>query len=220
MENRFRPLDYLPTSASQSILKSQQFYEQARRRRTVREFSQTAVPAEIIENCILAAGTAPSGANQQPWHFAVVSEPEVKKHIREAAEAEEREFYESRASDEWLTALKPFGTDANKPFLEIAPWLIAVFCQRHGIADDGSQIKHYYPTESVGIATGLLVTAIHHAGLVSLTHTPSPMGFLNQLLKRPANERPFVLLAVGYPADDAKVPVINRKPLSDIASYF
>jgi nitroreductase len=195
------------------------FYEDLRRRRSVREFSDRLVPREIIDNCLLAAGTAPSGANLQPWHFVVVSDPGMKRKIRLAAEEEEREFYAGRAPQEWLDALAPLGTDENKPFLETAPFLITVFTQRHGIAPDGNQFKHYYATESVGIATGLLIAAIHNAGLASLTHTPSPMGFLNTLLGRPSNERPFLLLVVGYPAQDARVPDITKKSLDAIATF-
>jgi nitroreductase len=190
-----------------------------RRRRTVREFSDRPVPRSVIEACLRTAGTAPSGANQQPWHFVAVSDPAVKSHIRQAAEAEEREFYERRASQEWLDALAPLGTDAHKPFLEIAPYLIAIFAQTYGMGADGGKIKHYYVTESVGIATGLLIAALHHAGLATLTHTPSPMGFLNEILGRPANERPFLLLVVGYPAENAQVPAITKKALEEIATF-
>jgi iodotyrosine deiodinase len=196
------------------------FYEDLRRRRTVRNFSDRPVPREIIEHCLLAAGTAPNGANMQPWHFVAVTDPAVKRRIRVAAEEEEREFYSGRAPQEWLDALAPLGTDENKPFLETAPWLITVFTQRYGVLPDGRQIKHYYATESVGIATGLLITAVHNAGLVSLTHTPSPMSFLNELLGRPSNERPFLLLVVGYPAEGATVPEITKKSLSEIASFI
>ena len=196
------------------------FYADVSRRRTVREFSDRPVPVDIIETVLKAANTAPSGANLQPWHFAVVSGPETKKKIREAAEAEEREFYEHRASAEWLEALKPLGTDPNKPFLETAPYLIAVFLQKFGELPDGRKVKHYYPTESTGLATGILITALHHAGLATLTHTPSPMKFLNEILGRPTSERPFLLLVVGYPADDAEVPNISRKELAEFASFI
>jgi nitroreductase len=195
------------------------FYDEMRRRRTVREFSDRPVPRSVIEACLRTAGTAPSGANQQPWHFVAVSDPAVKSHIRQAAEAEEREFYERRASQEWLDALAPLGTDAHKPFLEIAPYLIAIFAQTYGMGADGGKIKHYYVTESVGIATGLLIAALHHAGLATLTHTPSPMGFLNEILGRPTNERPFLLLVVGYPAENAQVPAITKKALEEIATF-
>src|SRR5262249_55501488 len=172
------------------------FYTDLQRRRTVRHFSDRPVPRAVIENCLRAAGTAPSGANMQPWHFVVLSDPAVKRRIRAAAEVEEREFYTHRAPQEWLDALAPLGTDANKEFLETAPYLIVVFVQRYGLLPDGRTVKHYYATESVGIATGMLITALHHAGLVSLTHTPSPMDFLNDILGRPANERPFLILVV------------------------
>ena len=196
------------------------FYNDIRRRRTVREFSDRPVSREIIEHCLLAAGTAPNGANLQPWHFVAVSDPELKRKVRVAAEEEEQEFYSGRAPQEWLDALAPLGTDEKKPFLETAPYLIAIFAQRYGVTADGGQVKHYYATESVGIATGMLITAIHNAGLVSLTHTPSPMNFLNTLLNRPPNERPFLLLVVGYPAKGAKVPEISKKPLKEIATFL
>jgi len=196
------------------------FYADIDRRRTVREFSDRPVPRDIIETALQAANTAPSGANLQPWHFAVVSGPETKKKIREAAEVEEREFYEHRASEEWLAALAPLGTDENKPFLETAPYLIAVFLQKFGELPDGRRVKHYYPAESTGLATGILITALHRAGLATLTHTPSPMKFLNQILGRPKSERPFLLLVVGYPADDAEVPDIRRKELPEFTSWI
>jgi iodotyrosine deiodinase len=196
-----------------------EFYEDVARRRTVREFSDRPVPRDLIEMALKAAGTAPSGANLQPWHFVVVSGAKTKKKIREAAEAEEREFYEHRASEEWLAALEPLATDERKPFLETAPYLIAVFLQKYGELADGRKVKHYYPTESTGLATGLLITALHRAGLATLTHTPSPMKFLNEILGRPKSERPFLLLVVGYPADDARVPDIGRKALDDYTSW-
>jgi nitroreductase len=196
------------------------FYEEMRRRRTVRHFSPQPVPREVIESCVRTAGTAPSGANRQPWQFVVVGDPATKRRIREAAEREEREFYEHRAPQDWLEALAPLGTDAQKPFLETAPCLIAVFAERFGRVDDGARRDNYYVTESVGLATGLLIAALHHAGLASLTHTPSPMGFLNDLLDRPANERPFLLLVVGYPAEDAKVPAISRKSIHEISTFI
>ena len=196
------------------------FYASVDRRRTVREFSDRPVPREVIETALQAANTAPSGANLQPWHFAVVSGPETKQKIRVAAEVEEREFYEHRASPEWLAALQPLGTDSNKPFLETAPYLIAVFLQKYAVLDDGRKVKHYYPTESTGLATGILITALHQAGLVCLTHTPSPMKFLNEILGRPKTERPFLLLVTGYPADDAEVPDIQRKSLDEFASFI
>ena len=197
-----------------------EFYADINRRRTVRDFSDRPVPRDIIETALRAASTAPSGANLQPWHFAVVSGPETKKKIRAAAEAEEREFYTHRASEEWLEALAPLGTNDEKPFLEKAPYLIAVFLQKFGELPDGRKVKHYYPAESTGLATGMLITALHLAGLATLTHTPSPMKFLNEILGRPKSERPFLLLVVGYPADDARVPDIKRKSLDEIASFI
>ena len=196
-----------------------EFYEDVARRRTVRDFSDRPVPRDLHETALRAAGTAPSGANLQPWHFVVVTGPKTRKKIREAAESEEREFYEHRASEEWLAALAPLGTDERKPFLETAPCLIAVFLQKYGELPDGRKVKHYYPTESTGLATGLLITALHRAGLATLTHTPSPMKFLNQILGRPKSERPFLLLVVGYPADGARVPAIERKPLEAFTSW-
>ena len=197
-----------------------EFFEDLSRRRTVREFSDRPVPRDIIETALQVANTAPSGANLQPWHFVAVSGAATKKQIREAAEAEEREFYEHRASAEWLAALEPLGTDADKPFLETAPYLIAIFLQKFGTLPDGRKVKHYYPTESTGLATGLLIAALHRAGLATLTHTPSPMKFLNEILGRPKNERPFLLLVVGYPAKDARVPDIRRKDLEEITSWI
>lgn len=196
------------------------FADELRRRRTVRDFAPDAVPREVIERCIWAAGSAPSGANQQPWHFVAVSDVDVKCRIREAAEVEEREFYRERAPAEWLELLAPLGTDDSKPFLERAPWLIAIFAQRYGVAPDGARSKHYYVTESVGIATGMLITALHHAGLATLTHTPSPMEFLGRILGRPASERPFLLLVTGYPADGARVPVLTKKSPDTIATFL
>jgi nitroreductase len=198
----------------------EEFYADVDRRRSVREFSARPVPRDIIETALKAAGTAPSGANLQPWHFVVVSGAGTKKKIRDAAEIEEREFYTHRASAEWLEALAPLGTDEHKSFLEIAPYLIAVFLQKFAALPDGRKVKHYYPTESTGIAAGMLITALHRAGLATLTHTPSPMKFLNEILGRPKSERPFLLLVVGYPADDAKVPDIERKPLEDFTSFI
>lgn len=195
------------------------FYGDMNRRRTVREFSDRPVPRDIIEDALRAAGTAPSGANLQPWHFVVVSGAETKKRIRDAAEVEEKEFYEHRASAEWLAALEPLGTDTNKPFLETAPYLIAVFLQKFGHLPDGRKVKHYYPVESTGLAAGILIIALHRAGLVCLTHTPAPMAFLNEVLDRPKSERPFLLLVTGYPADDAMVPDISRKALDEFVSF-
>lgn len=201
------------------LRRAQNFYEAMQRRRTIRDFSDRPVPREVIEYCIRAAGTAPSGANLQPWHFVAVSDPVIKHEIRIAAEKEEKEFYEHRAPKAWLEALAPLGTDSRKPFLETAPWLIAVFAQLFRILADGTRSPTYYAIESVGIATGILVTAVHSCGLVSLTHTPSPMGFLNRILGRPSYEKPFVLLVVGHPAENALVPDIGRKSLGEISSF-
>ena len=190
------------------------------RRRTVRFFSAEPVPRSVLEDCLRAAGSAPSGANLQPWQFVVVGDPALKRKIRAGAEAEEREFYERRATPEWLAALAPLGTDSDKPFLEDAPWLIAVFYQAYLNRPSGARMKVYYPIDSTGIATGFLIAALHHAGLCCLTHTPSPMAFLNEILGRPANERPFVLLVVGYPEAGAVIPDITRKRLSDIGTFL
>lgn len=217
---QFIPLDFRELPVEEMRQRAVDFYAQMKRRRTVRDFSERRVPRDIIETCLLAAGTAPNGANMQPWHFVVVSDSAVKRQIREAAEAEEREFYERRATEEWLAALAPLGTDASKPFLETAPYLIAIFAQSYGIGPDESKIKHYYVQESVGIAAGMLITALHLAGLATLTHTPSPMNFLNEILARPGNERPFLLLVVGYPAQNVKVPGIDKKRLAEIATFM
>lgn len=217
---QFIPLDFKELPETEMRQRAADFYAQMKRRRTVRDYSDRPVPRDIIETCLLAAGTAPSGANQQPWHFVVVSDPVIKRQIWAAAEAEEREFYERRATEEWLDALAPLGTDAHKPFLETAPYLIAIFAQSYGIGPDGEKIKHYYVQESVGIATGMLITALHQAGLATLTHTPSPMNFLNEILDRPGNERPFLLLVVGYPAENTQVPQIDKKDLEDIAAFI
>ncbi len=196
------------------------FYRKLNNRRTIRDFSDKPIEREVIENCIRTAGTAPSGANMQPWHFVLILDPKIKKKIRISAEKEEKEFYKTRAPKEWLEALAPLGTDNIKPYLETAPYLIAIFMQRYGKLPDGRKMKHYYGLESVGIATGMLITAIHNAGLASLTHTPSPMGFLNEILDRTKNERPFLLLVVGHPAEDARVPDIKRKDISEIMTEF
>ena len=195
------------------------FSAEARRRRTVRDFSDRPVPRKVIEDCLCAAGSAPSGANMQPWHFVVVGDAALKREIRLAAEKVEHELYQHKAPPEWLDALAPLGTHERKPFLETAPYLIVVFAQKYGVLPDGRKVKHYYVQESVGLATGILITAVHLAGLVSLTYTPSPMAFLNDILDRPSNERPFLVLVVGYPAADAQVPVITRKPLEEIATF-
>ena len=198
------------------------FYQDLRRRRSVRDFSDRTVPRAVIEHALLAAGTAPSGANQQPWHFAVITDAAVKRRIRLEAEREEQEFYSGRAPTEWLDALAPLGTNASKPFLEIAPVLIPIFAQRHGIDPAGQRVKHYYVPESVGIATGFLIAAFHHAGLATLTHTPSPMNFLNQICHRPEQEKPYILLVVGYPAEGCEVPVAGgiKKSLAAISTWL
>ncbi len=217
---RFVPLPAARNfAAAEMIERASQFREAAQQRRTVRHFSPEPVSRGVIEHCLRAAGSAPSGANLQPWHFVVVTNPDLKRRIREGAEEEEREFYNGRAPQEWLDALAPLGTDDRKPFLETAPFLIAIFAESYGRLPDGRKVKNYYVQESVGIATGILITALHHAGLVSLTHTPSPMGFLNDILGRPANERPFLLLVVGLPADGALVPDIGKKSLDAIATF-
>jgi nitroreductase len=220
-EPRFIPLtSYREYPPEEMARRATEFRAELERRRTVRQFSDRPVAREVIEQCLIAAGTAPSGAHMQPWRFVVVTDPALKSRIREIAEKEEREFYHHRAPKEWLKALAPLGTDEHKPYLEAAPYLIAVFARTYGVRPDGAHIKHYYVQESVGIACGLLIAALHHAGLVSLTHTPSPMGFLNEVLERPANERPFLLLVTGYPAVDARVPDITRRPLAEIATFL
>lgn len=198
------------------------FYEDIRRRRTVRDFSPRPVPRDIIEQAVRAAGTAPSGANMQPWHFVVVSDPGIKSRIRSGAEEEERAFYHGRAPREWLDALAPLGTDEHKPFLEAAPYLVVVFALSYGVLPDGQKVKNYYVQESVGIAVGLLITALHQAGLATLTHTPSPMRFLNEILGRPSNERPYLVLVTGYPAEAARVPAAGgrKKTLAEIATFL
>jgi iodotyrosine deiodinase len=217
---KFIPLEgYKEYSHPEMIKRSETFYSFLKKRRTVREFSNRPVPGGVIENCIKAASTAPSGANMQPWHFVVVSDPEVKKKIRKGAEQEEHEFYTKKAPKEWLDALEPLGTDENKPFLETAPYLIVVFSKSYDQPPGGRRVKQYYSQESTGIACGMLITAVHNAGLVSLTHTPSPMGFLNEILKRPVNEKPFLILVVGYPANGARVPDITKKSLEEIATF-
>ena len=190
------------------------------RRRTVREFSLASIPTGVIEHCLLTAGSAPSGANRQPWHFAVVTDPALRRKIRESAEVEEQEFYARRAPAEWLEALAPLGTSADKPFLEVAPCLIVVFAQKFSRDERGQKKKNYYVTESASLATGLLIAALHNAGLATLTHTPSPMRFLNEILARPDTEKPLMILATGYPAADAKVPAITRKSLHEIVSFY
>jgi len=218
-DRKFEPLKFTEKRTDEMIAASRSFYLDVKRRRTVREFSDRSVPDEVIKNAILAAGTAPSGANKQPWHFVVVSNPETKREIREAAEKEERAFYQGRASDEWLRALQPLGTDENKPFLEIAPCLIVVFLKKTTADEKGIEHKNYYTTESVGIATGILITALHLSGLVTLTHTPSPMRFLNKILGRPDSERPFLIVVTGYPSSNALVPTISKYQLNQIATF-
>lgn len=217
----FRPLDeYIEFPPEEMLERSKAFYEMIKRRRTVREFSEREIPREIIENCLKAAGTAPSGANMQPWRFVVVSDPKIKRQIREKAEEVEKDFYNRRAPEYWLKALEPLGTDENKAYMEKAPYLIVIFSVRHGYHEDGSKQNHYYLAESVGIATGMLLTALHNAGLATLTHTPSPMAFLRDVLDRPKEETPFMVVVAGYPDENAKVPDISKKGLDDIALFI
>jgi len=217
----FQPISsYIEYPVEEMKQRAASFRKEMQRRRTVRHFSDRPVPREVIEECLLTAGTAPNGANLQPWHFVVISDSTVKHEIRVAAEEEEKEFYDRRATQEWLDALAPLGTDANKPFLDLAPYLIAIFGKNHSELADGRKVKNYYVNESVGIATGILITALHNAGLASLTHTPSPMGFLNEILGVPSDERPFLLLVTGFPAEDAQVPAIQKKSLEEIATFL
>jgi nitroreductase len=219
-EKKLVPLSgYQEYPLDEMKIRAAEFSTDMQRRRTIRQFSDRQVPRKIIEDCLRAAGSAPSGANLQPWQFVVVSDPEIKKEIREAAEKEEKEFYKRRATKEWLKVLAPIGTDERKPFLETAPYLVVIFQKRYNVLPDGRKVKTYYPTESVGIATGILISAVHHAGLASLTHTPSSMGFLNKILDRPAHEKPFLILVVGYPAKDALVPDIKRKSLEEFTAF-
>ncbi|MGS2719446.1 nitroreductase family protein [Paraglaciecola aestuariivivens] len=214
--------DFIEYPPAEMLARSEQFYAEIKRRHSIRKFSDKPVDKGIIENCLKAAGTAPNGANHQPWHFAAIHSPEVKKQIRQQAEALEQGFYQGRAGEEWLGALKPLGTDADKPYLEQAPWLIAIFSQKNAELQDGQKQTNYYVHESVGIATGFLINALHASGLATLTHTPKPMSFLSKICQRPDNERPFMLLVVGYPAKDATIPVhaVNKKPLEQIASFL
>ena len=214
----FKKLDFKEFSKEEMLARSTSFLNDIVSRRTVREFSARPVPIEVIENCIQSAASAPSGANKQPWQFVIVQDPEVKSKIRDAAEVEEKEFYGHRATKEWLEDLNQFGTDWHKPFLEIAPYLIVVFRQIYDVEDDGSHRKNYYVSESVGIASGFLLAALHNAGLATLTHTPSPMNFLGEILERPANEKAYLLIPVGYPDDDAEVPEITKKPFDEISN--
>ncbi len=216
----FIPLNFQYMDKDTMISKSNDFFQTMATRRSVRDFSSRGIDRIVLENVLRTAGSAPSGANMQPWHFVVVQNADVKRKIRLAAEAEERELYEHRASDEWLDALAPLGTDANKPFLETAPALIAIFLKKFSVDESGKKHKHYYTSESVGIATGMLITALHNAGLATLTHTPSPMKFLSEILERPSYERPFLLLVCGYPEAGAQVPDIARYALEDISSFI
>lgn len=210
------PLCFQELPVQEMTARARQFREQMTRRRTVRDFSDRPVPRALIEDCVMTAATAPSGANQQPWTFVCISDAAKKREIRLAAEEEERSFYAGRASADWLDALAPLGTDADKPFLEAAPWLIAIFAQRYGSAAEGKRVKHYYVPESVGISTGLLIASLHNAGLATLTHTPSPMGFLNTICGRPDSEKALILLVAGYPAEDVQVPDIKRKEAGEV----
>ena len=215
--------DYIEYPESELLERSEKFYQDLRRRHTVRDFSDRPVPREIIDHCLRAAGTAPSGANHQPWHFTVIGSSEVKAKIRLQAEIEERRFYEDRrAGQEWLDALSPLGTDSSKPYLEAAHWLIAIFAERRGGVEVGMDQKNYYVPESVGIATGFLISALHNAGLVALTHTPKPMNFLNEICNRPSSNKAYILMVVGYPAQEATIPqhATIKKPLKDIVTYL
>jgi len=215
----FEPLVFSGKSPDEMLEASRAFYREIKKRRTVREFSSLPVDREIIENALLAAGTAPSGANMQPWFFVAVSNNDLKKKMRLAAEEEEKSFYERRASEEWLKALEPLGTNEEKPFLETVPWLIVVFLRKFSFDEEGNRYKNYYTSESVGIACGFLLAALHKAGLATLTHTPSPMKFLNEVLERPVEERAYMIIVAGHPDDDAQVPVISKKTLDEIAAF-
>ncbi len=215
----FVPLDFAELPADEMSRRATAFHQLMRRRRTVRHFDSRPLPPDVVEQALLTAGSAPSGANRQPWHFVVVTDADKKAAIREAAEKEEQEFYRRRASREWLEALAPLGTDENKPFLTTAPVLIAIFLRRFNVDADGKRLKNYYTAESVGIATGMLIAALHQAGVATLTHTPSPMRFLNRLLDRPAHERAFLLLVAGFPSPDAEVPDIGKYPLEELATF-
>ncbi|MEM9618670.1 MAG: nitroreductase family protein [Pseudomonadota bacterium] len=214
--------DFIARGDEEMRIRAAAFFDDIRRRHTIRDFTDAPVDRSVVEACIEAAGRAPSGANHQPWHFCLIGAPDVKKELRLAAEEEERAFYEGRAGEEWLEALDPIGTDANKSFLETAPWLIAVFAQRRGGVEAGMDKKNYYIHESVGIACGFLIAALHHAGLATLTHTPNPMGFLSEKLNRPSSEKPYLLVVTGHPAPDAQVPnhALIKKPLKDIMTVF
>lgn len=209
----------LTLKPAESIERSKNFFDLMSKRRTVREFSSRNISIDLIRNCISTAGTSPSGANRQPWHFVIVSDPRIKKKIRAAAEAEEKEFYNGKAPVEWLEAIAPLGTDEHKPFLETAPYLIVIFEKKYDETGDNKIVKNYYTKESVGIATGILITALHNAGISTLTHTPAPMKFLNEILERPDNEKPFLILVAGYPEENCLVPEIKRKSLDQIAVF-
>ena len=213
------PLDFSEYPPEQMRERAAQFYERMAQRRSVRDFSDRPVPRELIEDAIRTAGTAPSGANQQPWQFVAVDNPDLKQEIREAVEEEEKKTYEERMPDEWREALAPLGTDWQKPYLTTAPWIVVCFAEPYGIDENGDKQTHYYVQESVGIACGLFITALHHMGLATLTHTPAPMGFLRDILNRPDHERPYILFPVGYPAADATVPDIDKKPLDEIVQW-
>jgi len=216
------PLEFTTYPPDEMVLRSQEFLAMMKKRHSVRQFADQPVPMDVIHNCLAVAGRAPSGANQQPWHFVVVRDAAIKHRIRLAAEAEERAFYSDRSSDEWLSALAPLGTDANKAFIDDAGCLIVIFAQSYGLTADGEKYKHYYVQESVGIATGFLIAALHHAGLACLTHTPSPMNFLGEILNRPPNERAYINLLVGYPAKEATVPAhaLQKKALAEFITIF
>lgn len=218
-EHKPIPLDFTERPPDEMRARAEAFYALMDQRRSVRDFSDRPVPRRLIERAIRTAGTAPSGAHRQPWRFVAVDDPQIKREIREAAEAEERESYENRMPDEWLEALAPLGTDWRKPFLETAPWLVVCFAERYEVKANGEKVKNYYVQESCGIACGIFIAALHYMGLATLTHTPSPMRFLNDILERPSNEQPYILFPVGYPADDATVPDLDRKPLDDIVQW-
>ena len=216
----FKKLQFQKITFEEMDYNSNQFFQKLSSRRSVRDFSRDDFPIDIIKNCIKSASTAPSGANKQPWHFVIVKDPIIKRKIRKAAEIEEKEFYGGRAPKEWLDDLNQFGTDWNKPFLEEAPYLIVIFSKKFDINDDGTNKKNYYVSESVGIASGLLLTALHNAGLVTLTHTPSPMAFLSDILNRPPSDKPYLIIPVGFPSENAEVPNIKKKTFKEICTIL
>ena len=216
----FKKLQFQKITFEEMDYNANQFFQKVSSRRSVRDFSKDNFPIEIIKNCIKSASTAPSGANKQPWHFVIVKDPIIKRKIRKAAEIEEKEFYGGRAPKEWLDDLNQFGTDWNKPFLEEAPYLIVVFSKKFDINDDGTNTKNYYVSESVGIASGLLLIALHNAGLVTLTHTPSPMSFLSEILNRPPSDKPYLIIPVGFPSENAEVPNIKKKTFKEICTIL